>query len=543
MTFLAFVFFLSCFWSALHAVRHLLASRGKTPSLLPISFGARRRTSTTVTLKGLHLSIESTVFNSNHDALNLWLSRRRTARFRKSLQVLFDAGVAISLLGMVIALVLLAWTFVQLARSIMIDSAPQEEASLHTKRGVEGVYESPAPMTPSATEIPIQLLIPGVTLPLSHLPLLIGALLFSQAIHEGGHALCAALDDISLSSLGASFSLIIPAAFVAFPTHALAASTPRTRARIAASGPLLSLLLGIILVLPLERPFLLLGYSDVSEDGLLVTSVAIKSPLSLHLPQGSLLTALDDLPLAGTDKISWIDYLTKLSPPSPVESAWCANREWFLGHPYGCCALSPPAPGAEACFFLRSIDGDPHCIEAPKLLAPFDSDVISCTAGLCGDGQVCVRLREGEEFLRIKMKLSDLEDSHRLVLWRGGRDEVFRNVIITKWRPRLKIIPLWFPDIAARFMQYTQTLTISLFLFNVLPLSQLDGGVLLDAVLRHLGPRESVEADLEIGTRRILPHVGVRSGPLRTVASSLTAALLAGCTLLGIGNIVLEKYM
>ena len=134
-----------------------------------------------------------------------------------------------------------------------------------------------------------------------------------------------------LQSLGASLTLIVPAAFVAFPAHALAGPSPRVRARIAASGPLLSALLYLVLVLPLARPFLLLGYSDISADGLLVASVTPDSPLASHLARGALLTVLDDLPLANAKESAWRDYLT--APPSPLsdEPGWCLDTKWFLG--------------------------------------------------------------------------------------------------------------------------------------------------------------------------------------------------------------------
>jgi S2P endopeptidase len=133
-----------------------------------------------------------------------------------------------------------------------------------------------------------------------------------------------------LQSLGASLTLLLPAAFVAFPTHAIATSGPRIRARIAAAGPLFSALLFLVLLLPLERPFFLLGYSDISADGLLVASVTPGSPLASHLPPGTLLTTLDDFSLANAQENAWNDYLTTQRSPVSKEPAWCLDTEWFL---------------------------------------------------------------------------------------------------------------------------------------------------------------------------------------------------------------------
>ena len=142
-------------------------------------------------------------------------------------------------------------------------------------------------------------------------------------------------DGVPLQSLGASLTFVLPAAFVAFPSHTIAAVSPHVRARIAASGPLLSALLGLALVIPLGRLFLLAGYSDVAAEGLIIASVTPDSPLASHLPLGALITALDDLPLAGTKESAWREYLTAPHSPDFKEPAWCVDTKWFLsGRPY-----------------------------------------------------------------------------------------------------------------------------------------------------------------------------------------------------------------
>ncbi|KAI0300117.1 hypothetical protein B0F90DRAFT_454255 [Multifurca ochricompacta] len=326
----AFLLLLSL-WSLIHLTHRFYAPSFKSRSLLPTSLTSRKRNLTTVTLKGVYLRVESTALNYAHDILAQWLSRNRAVHFRTILRSTFDLGIMISLLGMAVALALLAWTFVQLARRLVVGSVPQStDVYLRVKRVYESNYVPPLHTTRATTDLPVQLLIPGVTLPLSQLPLLISALFFSQTIHEAGHALSAALDHVPLQCLGASLTLLVPAAFVAFPTQALASLSPHVRARIAASGPLLSALLYLILILPLERPFLLVGYSSVTASGLIVASVTLDSPLASHLTPGTLLTALDDFPLANAKEGAWSDYLTASQSSFSKEPAWCVDTNWFL---------------------------------------------------------------------------------------------------------------------------------------------------------------------------------------------------------------------
>ena len=214
-----FTFFLLLFglWSSIHLVHRFYVPANKSRSILPTSLTTRRRTTTTVTIAGPYLRIESTAFNTGHDILAQWFSRNRISRVHTTLRVVFDAGIVVSLLGMVLALAVLLWTFVQLARKSVVDLVPQSAGVYpHAKRAYDSIYVPPT-VTPSTTteaDIPVQLLvstsylfihfphaygessptqIPGITLPISHFPLLISALFISQAIHETGHALAAAL--------------------------------------------------------------------------------------------------------------------------------------------------------------------------------------------------------------------------------------------------------------------------------------------------------------------------------------------------------------
>jgi S2P endopeptidase len=76
-----------------------------------------------------------------------------------------------------------------------------------------------------------------VTVPLSHTPLILTALFLSQLIHELGHALSAALESVPLLSVGASFTLVLPAAHVALSTPMYAALDARKRGRVVSAGP------------------------------------------------------------------------------------------------------------------------------------------------------------------------------------------------------------------------------------------------------------------------------------------------------------------
>lgn len=94
--------------------------------------------------------------------------------------------------------------------------------------------------------------------------------------------------------------------------------------------------------------------------------------------------------------------------------------------PHGCCAVPPPGIGSEACLIPLRSDETPRCVEAPGLLVPTETVVTRCERS-CVDGQTCVRLRQGEQFLRIGVQSADQES---VVLWRGQRQEIYRDGMI-----------------------------------------------------------------------------------------------------------------
>lgn len=87
-------------------------------------------------------------------------------------------------------------------------------------------------------------------------------------------------------------------------------------------------------------------------------------------------------------------------------------------------------------------------------------------------------------------------------------------------------------------------LTLSIFLLNLLPLPQLDGGILLDAILQHLERTTADEMDVEAGKgERGTPSRSLRKGLPSQLLPIITMALLAGCGLLATGDVILREYM
>ncbi|KAF4566350.1 hypothetical protein EYR36_011776 [Pleurotus pulmonarius] len=194
------------------------------------------------------------------------------------------------------------------------------------------LFPSASSPLPSKRSVSVHPILPGITTPLSHLPVILFCLLLCQVIHELGHAVAAAVENIPLLHAGLSLS----SAFVALPPLAPRCS-PRAQLRIIAAGPFHNLLTFLLLA---ALPHLLPS-TDLSPLGALVLAVAPHSVLRPYLPAGTIITHLDDYPLFNAPVPDpWSSYLLAPQPPalSPYDSppdtlphqGWCLPSPQFL---------------------------------------------------------------------------------------------------------------------------------------------------------------------------------------------------------------------
>jgi len=140
---------------------------------------------------------------------------------------------------------------------------------------------------------------------------------------------------VQLLSAGFAIHLVIPSAFVSLSAHSLASLRPLPRIRIATAGALHNIGLWFVvtyLILRIDGSTFwdMLGWQDVSRQGVVVRGVDWVSPLYLHLPPSSIITRLDEFRL-GEDNALWRTYLTSSYGETSGDLGWCVPKDWYEG--------------------------------------------------------------------------------------------------------------------------------------------------------------------------------------------------------------------
>ncbi|KAL1731394.1 hypothetical protein EV714DRAFT_236210 [Schizophyllum commune] len=523
MPFGSLFFGIAVFWILVHAANKVYLSRSPGPTL-PAFVPRRRGTGNTyVTIDRLHLRVQTTYLNDVHDLFAQW--SLKNPRLRQILLSFYDLGTAACCVGALTALGLLLWTTWGLLATIVFPQASDDPAQT-TPQVAKRDYIPPEPSTSTATSsFGVRPLV-RVTVPMIHLPLMLLAVLVGQIVHEMGHAAASALEQIHITSTGLSILVLFPSAFVALPTTAIEALSPRARLRIIAGGPYHNLCyfvalwtarwLGISAILaPIVSR--LAGYAEISGQGRVVVEVDEGSNLHAYIPRGAILTRIDDVKL--NHAAAWDEYFTA-SFSSKDTTGWCVPQDQVADASTNCCdpTLSG-VPSTLACFVEGISTTQEHenfaaqaCLDPVPLLG--DPRSPRCNAATpCTEGATCLRPDEGAHLVRMWMKAANTVNTktagdihEKIVIWNGDREEV-REAASSRHLPiRLKISERKHVLTPPRYLELA---TLSLFFFNLLPLPMLDGEQflrsLLDLVLGDASPYDEFDVasleDAEAGMR------------------------------------------
>jgi len=163
---------------------------------------------------------------------------------------------------------------------------------------------------------------------------------------------------------------------------------------------------------------------------------------------------------------------------------------------------------------------------------------------------MCAWPRADQEILRLTIHVPAGQHGDKtgpmdkVIVWNGPRMEILEDVYVSTWAPQFSLLPVHLPGLLAAFMEYVTMIHLSLYFFNMLPLSFLDGGQFLDAVI-DFGASAASQPDMELaalegGSVRDLARHDPRlrlvrwKQRLQRTLHILSCALIGLCMLLGL---------
>ncbi|XP_030058114.1 membrane-bound transcription factor site-2 protease [Microcaecilia unicolor] len=334
----------------------------------------------------------------------------------------------------------------------------------------------------------LQVVVPGVNLPVSQLTYFFSAILISGVLHEIGHGVAAIREQVRLNGFGIFIFIVYPGAFVDLFTTHLQLVSPVQQLRIFCAGIWHNFILGLASVLVLFLLPALLFPFYFTGVGALVTEVIEDSPASgsRGLFVGDLVTHLQDCPVHNVD--DWHACLDKLS--QKAQTGYCINAATLqklsfssrvyrrLDGSIECCSNNSLT---DICFsYSNNLDSRLYsCLPARKAI---EASQICRTSMDCQKDfvpSVCVTPSIENQTRLIRVK----HPPHIDMLFVGYAVHLKYSVSISSFIPRYNIFSIELPVMIETFCKYLISLSGALAVINAVPCFALDGQWILNAFL------------------------------------------------------------
>ncbi|XP_012675652.1 membrane-bound transcription factor site-2 protease isoform X2 [Clupea harengus] len=341
----------------------------------------------------------------------------------------------------------------------------------------------------------LQVVVPGVNLPVSQLAYFFSAILVSGVIHEFGHGVAALREQVRLNGFGIFVFVVYPGAFVDLFTTHLNLISPIQQLRIFCAGVWHNFILCVAALCFLLLLPLMLFPLYYTGAGALVTEVVEGSPSSgpRGLFVGNLVTSLEDCAVHGVEDWNWCIRQLSQQP----QTGYCAGTKnlqisWAAGRAYKrldgtmeCCSNNSLT---DLCFsYHNNQDGKMYaCLPARKTM---ESSRTCRTNADCQQPQPKQQDGAGPSLCMVP----SLENQTRLIrvrhpphqdmLFVGYPSHLQYSVSLTNFVPRLSFLHLDLPVLLETFCKYLVSLSGALAVVNAVPCFALDGQWMLTSFL------------------------------------------------------------
>ncbi|XP_052862223.1 membrane-bound transcription factor site-2 protease [Anopheles cruzii] len=400
---------------------------------------------------------------------------------RRLLDYSFNAGVYLSLLLMPFAMV-----------TIIISSFHSANRSPHSalSRGSMGTASGgSAGETHSERRVEIDLLIPGVNLPISEIGYYIVALAINSVVHELGHGLAAVLEDVQIRGFGMHVMLIIPMAYTQLDTDQLNALKMWKKLRVLCAGIWHNVVVGIFTYLLFVSTPVLFSAFYRTNEAVIVTGLTSTSPLAgaRGLEQGDIIKSINGCKTRHED--GWFSCLLQTihSPPAycvPTEFVHLNDESVPMSHKNdGLIECCDSENTASSCFEYM-VDANEDDVALPQHMCLNIRKTIENSYGYCHHNGQCA---DGHCFKPSINNFTTIMQIRREakpdVIYIGHPGDLVRTVTISRFVPKTGLLAPRVADSVQLLLKYVTVFAFGLAFINVMPCYGFDGQHIVSTLL------------------------------------------------------------
>ncbi|CAO1305039.1 unnamed protein product [Diamesa serratosioi] len=394
----------------------------------------------------------------------------------------FKLGVYISLLLFPIAMtfvVLSIFTSSSTAMSVTSDGTQQASTSSDVAR--------------------LQILLPGVNLPINEFGYYVIALLICSVVHELGHGIAAVLEDIPVTGFGLNLVFLIPIAYTEIDTDQISSARLWKKLKVYSAGIWNNIILAAFAYAFLLLTPILLSPIYLTNESVVITSIKYKSPLSgkengLHV--GDVISSINDCTVNNEE--DWYKCLTETIVYHP---AYCIKEEFVhendesiqISHQkdglIDCCQKN----AALNCFENYVNNHFDEEDRLPQHMCLNIRNTVENSLGYChvGDKKCtassCLKPILSNFSTIIQMKR---QENTKDLIYFGHPADVSKTVKISGFVPKTRVLRTSkIGDSITLLLKYLVVFSSGLAIVNVIPCYFLDGQFLINALIIALPAR------------------------------------------------------
>ncbi|XP_063985933.1 membrane-bound transcription factor site-2 protease [Diachasmimorpha longicaudata] len=339
-------------------------------------------------------------------------------------------------------------------------------------------------------------MIPGVNVPFADIQYYAITLGLCSIVHEAGHALAAAREDVQLYGVGMLLVYIVPMAFVSLNSEQLSQRPMQNQLRILCAGIWHNIVLAVIAAVGVFiSPWLWAPMFSVNA-GVVVTSIQSYSPLvgATGLNHYDVIHRINDCPVRNSN--DWHDCIlqaVKQSTPGYCVSQSLVQEHdesipvWTMANgEVNCCRRESEADG-KLCFEVIEESQVPLQLQEHSCLPT--RLIIERSRGRCRSGHQCSEtethcmkptLDNVTKIVQIKREMG------KDVLFFGYPAEIYRTVEISEWVPKYPIFSSDLPESVTLLCKYITVISAGLAMMNVVPCFFFDGQHIVSTLTQNL---------------------------------------------------------